>query len=325
LFLLIRLSYGTAACLGLVSGRTDTYPTTAYLLSGNNCLMKCAFCSQGADKKAFNRLGRIKWPEYTWDEVSNILTRAEDKGIHRICLQSVKHADGIMFLLKTVERIKAVSSLPLSVSAWIRNKEEAVALRTAGVDRISVSLDVVNPEAYEKIKGGSFQNRLELLLSCAQALPGQISTHIICGLGETDEETLILVDRLIQADITVALFAFMPLKGTPMEKVKPPSVNYYRRIQAGSYLLREKIMPLSAFIFSNGSLVSYGLPEKELNRIFSGGAAFQTSGCPDCNRPYYNERPGGVIYNYHRPLNNSELRAALLESLPCRQKEKVII
>lgn len=322
---MIRLSYGTSACLGLASGRMDAYPTTAYLLSGKNCLMNCAFCSQGADKKAFNRLGRINWPEFSWDEVSKILARAEDKGIRRICLQAVRHAEGIVFLLKTIERIKAASSLPLSVSAWILNKGEASALRSAGVDRISISLDVVNPVAYKTIKGGSFQNRLEFILSCAQDLPGRISTHIICGLGETEEETLVLINRLVQSDVTVALFAFIPLKGTSMEKVKPPPVSFYRRIQAGYYLLREKKMPLSAFTFSNGNLVSYGLPEKELEGFLSNGTAFQTSGCPDCNRPYYNEKPGGTIYNYHRPLSGTESRAALLESVPCRQEGTVII
>jgi len=41
------------------------------------------------------------------------------------------------------------------------------------------------------------------------------------------------------------------------------------------------------------------------------GEAFQTSGCPGCNRPYYNERPGGFIYNYPRPLSAAETAAAL--------------
>ena len=33
---------------------------------------------------------------------------------------------------------------------------------------------------------------------------------------------------------------------------------------------------------------------------------FETSGCPGCNRPYYNERPGGMLYNYPRPLTAAE-------------------
>jgi len=36
------------------------------------------------------------------------------------------------------------------------------------------------------------------------------------------------------------------------------------------------------------------------------GSPFQTSGCPGCNRPYYNEKPSGPIYNYPRSLTREE-------------------
>jgi biotin synthase-related radical SAM superfamily protein len=48
-----------------------------------------------------------------------------------------------------------------------------------------------------------------------------------------------------------------------------------------------------------------------LKEILSSGAAFQTSGCKDCNRPYYNERPSGPLYNYPRPLSQEEIAEAI--------------
>jgi biotin synthase-related radical SAM superfamily protein len=41
------------------------------------------------------------------------------------------------------------------------------------------------------------------------------------------------------------------------------------------------------------------------------GEPFQTSGCPDCNRPFYNEQPGGPLYNYPRPLTAGEVARAI--------------
>jgi biotin synthase len=55
-----------------------------------------------------------------------------------------------------------------------------------------------------------------------------------------------------------------------------------------------------------------------LNDILQDGAAFQTSGCQGCNRPYYNERPGGVMYNYARPLSPEEAQAAIAELFASR-------
>ncbi len=51
------------------------------------------------------------------------------------------------------------------------------------------------------------------------------------------------------------------------------------------------------------------------------GKAFETSGCPDCNRPYYDESPRGVIFNYYRLLVAGEIRQAILESGVVRDVE----
>ena len=47
-----------------------------------------------------------------------------------------------------------------------------------------------------------------------------------------------------------------------------------------------------------GEITSFGLLTKPLEKIIETGNPFRTSGCPDCNRPYYNEKPSGPIYNY---------------------------
>jgi len=311
---MIRVSAGSAASMGLTSNKMDAYPTTAYFLSGSSCLMKCAFCPQGvSNNEALNRLGRVTWPEYSWQEVENHLAEGEKNGIKRICLQSVRHKDGISSLLKLVSRFKKISNLPISLSAWIKDSSEAAALVKAGVERLSISLDAVNPQVYQEIKGGSLQNRLDLLLECAARLPGKLSTHIICGLGESEFEALSIIDKLVKAGVTTALFAFVPLKGTPMEDRDPPPVDSYRRIQAGHYLMSCGRADFSSFRFIDGRLVSFGLSNRDIETYFSDGRAFQTSGCPHCNRPFYNERPGGIIYNYHRNLSESERKKALNE------------
>jgi len=309
---MIRLSAGTAACLGLSANRMDAYPTTAYLLSGNRCLMSCAFCPQGLGKsEALNRLGRITWPEYAWAEVGRALAEAKAKGIERICLQSVRHHAGLAPLLEQIQKIEEISSLPLSLSAWIDSVKEAEAVVEAGVERLAISLDVANPALFHRIKGGSFERKLALLLGCATALPGRISTHLICGLGESEEELLALAAKLLKAQVTLALFAFVPLKGTRLENTEPPTLDHYRRMQVAFYLLREKKITFEMLKFEQGRLNSFGLTAYELAKNLAGGEAFRTSGCPGCNRPYYNERPGKTIYNYHRPLDEKEFEAAL--------------
>ena len=309
---MIRLSAGTAACLGLKTNRMDAYPTTAYLLSGNRCLMSCAFCPQGmVESGEISRLGRITWPEYAWSEVEKALSLAPVRGIERICLQSVRHQNGIAPLLDQIRRLKAISPLPLSLSAWIGSAEEAEALVACGVDRLAIAIDVVNPTYYTQIKGGSLSERTTLLFDCADKLPGRMTTHLICGLGESEEELITFSNSLFHVNITIALFAFVPLKNTRLENADPPPLAQYRRLQAALFLLKNKSITLKDLKFFEGRLVSINLNADRLKEILQTGEAFQTSGCTGCNRPYYNERPGGIIYNYHRPLSNPEAVAAV--------------
>jgi biotin synthase len=51
----------------------------------------------------------------------------------------------------------------------------------------------------------------------------------------------------------------------------------------------------------------FGVERETLTKIIQTGAPFLTSGCPNCNRPYYNEKPSGPIYNYPRNISQKEL------------------
>lgn len=97
-----------------------------------------------------------------------------------------------------------------------------------------------------------------------------------------------------------------------MEDVSPPPISTYRRMQVAQYLIANNLARIGHFTFSTtGQLLSFNLPR--LSEILADGAAFQTSGCPDCNRPFYNERPGGPMYNYPKPLTLQQTKAAIEE------------
>jgi biotin synthase len=58
-----------------------------------------------------------------------------------------------------------------------------------------------------------------------------------------------------------------------------------------------------------GCLTDYGVEKATLKWIVETGKPFLTSGCPDCNRPFYNEKPSGPIYNYPRNIRLDEIEA----------------
>ena len=59
-------------------------------------------------------------------------------------------------------------------------------------------------------------------------------------------------------------------------------------------------------------IVSFGYSKKELEEILKNSNVFETSGCTDCNRPYYNERAGAKqLYNYPDKVEDSKFKNML--------------
>lgn len=311
----MRLSLGTAGVLGLTRVRQSDLPTTAYLLLEGRCLADCAFCPQArtATGRA-DRLSRVTWPAFADEEV---LAALQGSPFHRLCLQVVNAPRWRERLASFLTAVEGTPHPPLSVSVRPRKAAEVVEWLRLGAERVGIPLDAATPEVFRRVKGGSFTRLLDLLGEAAAAFPGRISTHLIVGLGEAEKEAaeaLLLLHRL---GLTVGLFAFTPVPGTALADQAPPDLGAYRRLQVARWLLATgRVAPEGhPFAFDpEGRLVDFGLSPADLREALAGGEAFRTSGCSGCNRPYYNERPGGVTYNYPRSLTGDEARQALAET-----------
>lgn len=310
---MIRVSSGTASVLGLLPERQESPPTTAYLLVGGNCRNSCGFCAQG--RKTAGRAGylsRVKWPAYREEEVLPALEQAHRQGkILRGCIQVVGSPGVFPRVLDLSGRIAGACTLPLSLSASDLVEDQMKALVSAGLHSLAIPLDAAREDLYREIKGGSFREALERLEIAGRLFPGGAATHLIAGLGETEQDMTGLLSVLHGRGIRVGLFAFTPLRGTPMESCSPPELSSYRRLQVAHFLIKAGVPGL--FHFARGRLVFRD--REKLRALLAGGGAFRTSGCEHCNRPYYNESPRGPLYNYPRPLKDEECRRALDEAL----------
>lgn len=308
-----KLSAGTACVVGKQAALSPIPPTTAYIMLGGKCRNNCRFCSQARDSAAGeNKLSRIVWPSYDAAEAADDIKDACAAGaFRRVCLQATNNENSPRAMAGALERLKGNGSAPISVSGYIESVDEAGALLAAGAERLCIALDAAAPRVFAAAKEGSWEKRWRLLTDCAAAFPGRISTHFIVGLGETEEEIIDCLDRCIGLNITTGLFAFTPVRGTGWAGRSAPDIGCYRRVQIGHYLLRRGYSR-SVVRCRDGRIVGCAAPR--LHEVLADGKAFETSGCPDCNRPFYNERPGGVLYNYPRPLTPEEIDMAIRES-----------
>jgi biotin synthase-related radical SAM superfamily protein len=309
----INVSIGTAAVLGLADVRMETAPTTAYLMLGGRCVMDCRFCAQArsSQSSALN-LSRVTWPRFELRETVACLAQAVERGeVRRACLQVTASAGYFQRTLDVVRAIRVVSDVPVDAAILPRNVSQVEQLLMAGVDHVGFGLDAACARVFQEAKGRDWDEALTLIKTTAQQFPGRSAVHLIVGLGETEEEMVPLIQQIYDWGVVVGLFAFTPVRGTAMGNASPPLLDTYRRVQVARYLIVHDLARAEHFTFKDGRLVAFDV--SRLRELLSDGVAFQTSGCPDCNRPFYNERPGGIMYNYPRPLTPPEATQAIDE------------
>ncbi|MFX0097653.1 MAG: radical SAM protein [Candidatus Hodarchaeota archaeon] len=311
----VRVSVGTASVLGLIRYKYDVRPTTAYLMmyTQGGCRANCGFCPQARTSSAkSDMLSRVTWPAFSTIEVLESLKTTTD--MKRVCIQALNYPHAFEDLLSLIHHISG-NAIPISASIQPIERNQIGELRDAGLERIGIPVDAATPKIFRAVKGkdieGPYEWRSHIkILDYAVRIFGErkVSTHLIIGLGETEEEAIEFIQMMSDLEINSGLFAFTPIKGTRLGNRPQPPIDAYRRIQIGRYLIVNGLSTRQQMIFdSEGRLCDFGLDSKKIGRIVKSGKPFLTSGCPGCNRPYYNERPGGLPYNYPRPPLSREI------------------
>lgn len=314
----IRASYGTLGLLGLKHIKMQAKPTTLYLMINERCLYGCGYCPQARSSKSTSheKLSRVIWPELEWETFKEAM--AERQNLYqRICFQVINGKDYLgntLFFLKDLKSLNLKK--PVSISIRVKKIEEVERLFEAGADRIGLPLDVASKKLFTSIRGGDFDEAKKLIIEAASKYKGLITTHIIVGLGETDKEIYELMKEFCDSHILVSLFAFTPVNGTLLENKRPPGIYRYRRIQLLRFLLTNEIK-FAAEFDDSGNLLHIELDNTD---VISSPLIYITSGCPGCNRPYYNETPTGVMYNFpFMPEVNGSILDSYIENVKGRR------
>jgi uncharacterized radical SAM superfamily protein len=303
----IRVSTGSAAILDLKKTSTNSKTKTIYLMNPGGCEYDCSFCSQAKSATSKqDKLSRVTWPEYDEKAVLHALAKKE-KDYKRICIQVVNTKDIFKTLPEKIKKLRA-SAKKTEIAVTIRTYQmsDVDAMFKAGADQVGLCIDIADPFYFQKIKGGNFNFFKDFVAKAGDKYPNKIATHLIAGMGETEKQMVELMENLHKHHVIIALFAFTPVPGAKLEFQLPPDISSYRRIQVALHLIRNKIE--SKFEYdTDGRIKSFGQTKENLFKTIKDKNVFETSGCRDCNRPYYNERAGAKdLYNYPEKMSAKE-------------------
>ena len=318
----IRLSIGTSIQLGLDSGTRDPDFTTAFLMTYHEgkCEANCAFCPQARESSASSdRLSRLSWPEFNLDTVIENWT--PPRQFRRICLQTICYPEVVNDVVDIVGKLRMVTKLPISVAIHPISPTELQELKDAGVSNIGVALDASTAELFNEIKGEQrkshyrWENHHQAIQDALAVFgKGKVTTHLIVGLGESEFEAAQFIAEMYQKEVSVGLFAFTNIKGTSLENHPTPDLESYRRIQAVRHLVSRGELMVDQIKEDSDGHITLKINQSLLREALSSGEAFRVTGCKGCNRPFYNERPRGPMYNFPRGLTQEEIKQSIEET-----------
>ncbi|MFH1036228.1 MAG: radical SAM protein [Pseudomonadota bacterium] len=328
----VRLSLAAAMTLGLAQGRFYrdarlgcinlllTYP--------GGCRANCAFCGlaranrpQQGDPR-YEKFIRVSWKSYALDEILERCTSAP-AWVERVCVSMITHPQARQDTLDVCRRTRAATSLPVSllIAPTLLAQDDLARMLEAGADRVGVAIDAATPELFEKLRGrpvGGPHRWEHYWRTFEQALEafgqGMVGVHLIHGLGESEQDLVLAMDRAKGLGGCTHLFCFFPERFSALAEAPQPQASGYRRVQMARWLIDQGLTRASAMAFDQqGRVADFGVEPLVLEQALASGQPFMTSGCPGasgrvaCNRPYGNEKPGPDLRNYPFDLEPADL------------------
>ncbi|MCP4132865.1 MAG: hypothetical protein GY754_18005 [bacterium] len=285
------------------------------------CQANCSFCVQAKESVSKNKKSHLVDNQLTRLPINAFTgylkeSRLEEKGIKRICIQTLFHKETFNDLLLLIQSIRSVFNIPITACSIPLSKDSLQTLKEEGLDMITINYEAAAPELFSDIRGKGVKGpyrweRVTTALVDAVEVFGRnnVGSHLQIGFGESHKEVLSLIQDLKEKGVWVSLFSFCPLPGTLFEDRERVSYGEYHMVQLGSYLIQNGKTTVANMRFDpNGALMDYGINKDTLGEIVTSGIPFQNAGCPGCNRIYYETNPGERFYSYPRKLRQEEVK-----------------
>ena len=269
-------------------------PTTAYLLQYDDlgCRACCLYCTQSMYSSAPKEmLSRVSWPVLELENAVDKLTKFK-----RVCLQTIMKPGFVEEAIDIARLLRREGTPSMSVAITPIPRSYLKELALAGVEYLGVGLDAFTPEIFARVgKPYSWDTYMKFIDEAVEVFGrDHVVVHLIVGLGEDIRTAVNVMSKLARMGARIALFAFTPVKGTPMSNLDRPPMKHYRVLQLARYIIERGYRIEDFLIIGENQEVKF----RKGPWIDRAEEAFLTSGCPYCNRPFYNESPRGPIYNY---------------------------
>ncbi|NOZ19632.1 MAG: radical SAM protein, partial [Planctomycetes bacterium] len=284
------------------------------------CKGSCAYCGLSRGRRGDRSFIRVTWPVHAVAEIVDALNACDIA--ERVCISMVTHRRAVADLLEIARRISTGAALPISglITPTLVSADDLAEMERCGVDKIGIAIDAATARLFKKLRGSPGPHRWDDYWAFFEKAAdvfgaGNVGSHFICGLGESERDMALALQRVHDLGGVNHLFSFYPEAGSGMEGVQPPPIDQYRRIQLAAEIIDAGTARADGFAFDEitGRILSFGISDGALDEVIEDGTAFMTRGCTGmdgrvaCNRPFGNSPPGPGVRNYPFQPNKADI------------------
>ncbi len=242
----------------------------------DRCNFRCVYCMP-AEKIDWLPRGDL----LSFEEIGAVVRAAVSLGIRRFKLtggEPLARAD-LPVLVRILRGFSGVSELSMTTNGSLLD-EHAEALRRAGLDRLTVSLDTLDPHRFREItRGGDLARVWAGIAAARRAGFPHPKINCVAMRGVNDDEFARFAALTLETDLTVRFIEYMPLGRTALG-------GEYEKRFISEQEIRRAIAPLGPLTAAGdsgvGPAVTWRLPGAAGRIGFI--SAMSRPFCETCNR-----------------------------------------
>lgn len=175
----------------------------------DRCNFRCVYC-KSADPKNYHPHRDL----LDWDEFERVVRVLAGLGIRKVRVTGGEPLlrEGVVDFIARLRRIQQLEDIAVTTNGFLL-AEQARALVAAGLDRVNVSLDSVDPAKFARITRtpASYEKVMAGIEAAGEAGLAPVKVNIVLVRGFNDDEILEFARLARERDVIVRFIEFMPL------------------------------------------------------------------------------------------------------------------
>lgn len=193
-------------------GLSGIHPVTLRISVTHTCQMRCLYCTPEKHQHRMNKLDQIEYGEIM--RFVNFLQHAYGLSKVRITGGEPLLRNGLDSLIRMLST-SGVGEITLTTNAQLLSAH-ARALRDAGLSRLNISLDSVNPETFRAMtRGGDLQLTLDGIAEARKCGLAPIKLNMVVMRGVNDREVIDMARFGIENECQIRYLELMPIGISP--------------------------------------------------------------------------------------------------------------